>query len=125
MRKLGSRLAALAIAGLLASLAATSSDAAPHGATRAFDDLWSVSIYTKGGPCDPSYRYPARISGGRIQQADTDFSYQLSGFVASSGAIAVVVTKAGQSATGYGKLLGNRGGGRWSAQGLQCFGVWN
>jgi hypothetical protein len=125
MRKLGSGLTALAIAVFLTALAATSSGAASREATRAFDGVWSVSIYTESGPCDPSYRYPARIIGGQIRQADNDFSYQLSGVVASSGAIAVVVTKSGQSATGYGRLLGNRGGGRWSAQGVQCFGTWN
>src|ERR1700761_6627690 len=116
MRKLGSGLTALAIAGLLTASAATSSGAAPRGVTRAFDGVWSVSIYTKSGPCDPSYRYPARIVGGQIQQVENDFSYQLSGVVVSSGAIAVTVTKNGQSATGYGKLRDGRGGGRWSAE---------
>jgi hypothetical protein len=125
MRKLGSGITALAVAGLLTALATTSSGAAPRGATRAFDGVWSVSIYTQSGPCDSSYRYPARISGGQIRQADNDFSYQLSGVVVSSGAIFVTVTKSGQSATGTGRLLGNRGGGRWSAQSVQCFGTWN
>ena len=74
MRKLGSGITALAVAGLLTALAATSSGAAPRGATRAFDGVWSVSIYTQSGPCDSSYRYPARISGGQIRQADNDFS---------------------------------------------------
>jgi hypothetical protein len=124
MRNLGSGVTALAVAVFLTAVAATSSDATPR-ATGAFDGVWSVSIYTQSGPCDPSYRYPARIIGGHIRQADNDFSYQLSGVVASSGAIAVVVTKSGQSATGYGKLLGNKGGGRWSAQSVQCFGIWN
>ena len=52
----------------------------------------------------PAYRYPARIVGGQIRQADNDFSYQISGAVVSSGAIAVTVSKGGQSATGYGRL---------------------
>ena len=124
MRKLGNGVAALAAAGLLTALTVTASGAASR-ATRAFDGLWSVSIYTQSGPCDPSYRYPARIVGGQIQQADNDFSYQMSGVVASSGAIAVTVTKSGQSATGYGRLHGTRGGGRWSAESVQCYGVWN
>src|ERR1700690_4272020 len=104
MRKLGSGLTALAIAVLLTALAATSSGAASREATRAFDGVWSVSIYTQSGPCDPSYRYPARISGGQIRQADNDFSYQISGVVVSSSAIAVMVSKGGQNATGYGRL---------------------
>ncbi len=57
----------------------------------------------------PSYRYPARIVGGQIRQADNDFSYQISGVVVSSGAIAVMVSKGGQNATGYGRLLRRNG----------------
>ena len=73
----------------------------------------------------PSYRYPARIVGGQILQADNDFSYQISGVVVSSGAIAVTVSKGGQSATGYGRLRGGSGYGRWSAGGNQCYGTWS
>jgi hypothetical protein len=124
MRMLGRGVTALAVAGLLTALVATSSGAASR-ATHAFDGMWSVSIYTQSGPCDPSYRYPARIIGGQIQQADNDFSYQLSGVVISSGAIAVTVTKNGQSATGYGRLRDGKGGGRWSAESVQCYGTWN
>jgi hypothetical protein len=86
--------------------------------------LWSVSIRTEAGPCDPSYRYPARIVGGRVLQVDKDFSYQISGNVISSGGIAVTVSKGSQSATGYGTLRGTSGGGRWSAGGNACYGTW-
>jgi hypothetical protein len=95
------------------------------GPRRSFDGLWSVSIFTRYGPCDASYRYPARIIGSRVLQADNDFSYQLNGVVARSGAISVTVTKGGQSATGYGRLYGARGAGVWSAAGGQCSGVWS
>ena len=74
--------------------------------SHAYDGLWSVSIRTQSGPCDPSYRYPARIVGGQVVQADNDFSYQISGDVVSSGAIAVTVSKGLGSATGYGRLHG-------------------
>jgi hypothetical protein len=94
-------------------------------ATRAFDGLWSVSIHTAYGPCDPTYRYPARIVGGRVQQADADFSYQISGAVVASGAIGVAVYRAGQSATGYGRLRGSSGSGRWSVGGNMCYGTWS
>ena len=127
MRKLGGTVTALAIAGLLTALAATPSAAASRSRqpTRAFDGTWSVSIFTQGGACEPSYRYPARIVGGQVQQADIDFSYQLSGVVVSSGAIAVTITRAGQYATGYGNLRDGKGSGHWSTQNNQCFGVWN
>ena len=106
MRKHGAILAAIAVAGLLMAGAVTPSAAAHKraAASSAFDGLWSVSIFTRAGPCDPSYRYPARIVHGRVMQAENDFSYQISGAVVASGGIAVTVSKGGQSATGYGRL---------------------
>jgi hypothetical protein len=123
MRKLGV-LTVVALAGMLV-IAATPSEAAKRGRSSAYDGLWSVSIRTQAGPCDPSYRYPARIVGGQIRQADNDFSYQISGAVVGSGGIAVTVSKGGQSATGYGRLHGSSGGGRWSAGGNACYGTWS
>ena len=114
-----------AVAVALVMAAATPSEAAKKGRSGAYDGLWSVSIRTQAGPCDPSYRYPARIVGGRVTQADTDFSYQISGAVVASGAIAVTVYRMGQSATGYGRLRGSSGAGRWSAAGNTCYGTWN
>ncbi len=122
MRGLGV-LTAVAVALVVA--AATPSEAAKKGRSNAYDGLWSVSIRTEAGPCDPSYRYPARIVGGRVLQADNDFSYQISGNVIASGGIAVTVAKGGQAATGYGKLRGTTGGGRWSAGGNACYGTWS
>jgi hypothetical protein len=114
-----------AVAVALVVAAATPSEAAKKGRSNAYDGLWSVSIRTEAGPCDPSYRYPARIVGGRVLQADNDFSYQISGNVIASGGIAVTVAKGGQAATGYGKLRGTTGGGRWSAGGNACYGTWS
>ena len=124
MKKL-SILTAVAVAGVLVAVAGTPSEAAKRGRSSAYDGLWSVSIRTQAGPCDPAYRYPARIVGGQIRQADNDFSYQISGAVASSGGIAVTVSKGGQSATGYGRLRGSTGSGRWSAGGNTCYGTWS
>jgi hypothetical protein len=130
---------AIAVGGLVAALAAAQAQpqvqpqAQPrpthkrtvHMSPRAYDGLWSVSIHTAYGPCDPTYRYPARIVGGRVTQADNDFSYQISGAVVSSGAIGVTVYRSGQSATGYGRLRGSTGSGRWSAGGNMCYGTWS
>jgi hypothetical protein len=130
MRPYAGVLAAATGAALLAAIAAVPSDAAvrKHPVYRrsgAFDGLWSVLIQTRSGPCDPAYRYPARIIGGQVVQAGNDFSYQLAGAVAASGAIAVTVSRSGQSATGYGRLTGARGAGRWQTAGGQCYGVWS
>jgi hypothetical protein len=125
----------IAVGGLVAALAVAQAQPqaqprpphkrAVHTSSRAYDGLWSVSIHTAYGPCDPTYRYPARIIGGRVVQADNDFSYQISGAVVASGAIGVTVYRAGQSATGYGRLRGSSGSGRWSADGNICYGTWS
>lgn len=130
MRKPGGFVTALALAAAVAAIAATPSHAAGkkrHAYTRSavYDGLWSVSIRTMSGPCDAAYRYPARIVGGQIIQADNDFSYQISGAVVSSGAMAVTVNKGLASATGYGRLHGTTGSGRWTTSGNQCSGTWS
>jgi hypothetical protein len=146
MNRLGI-VATIAVGGLLASMAAVAAQTVPpaqtvqsaqtgqpvqrlhkrhpQAASRAYDGLWSVSVYTTYGPCDATYRYPARIIGGRVVQADNDFSYQISGAVIASGAIGVTVYRMGQSATGYGRLRGSTGSGRWSAGGNMCYGTWS
>jgi hypothetical protein len=126
MRTLGGLVLGVAVAAAILTVTAAPSDAQERHAARshAYDGLWSVSILTQSGPCDASYRYPARIVGGQITHADRDLSYEISGAVAGSGAIAVTVSKGIQSATGYGRLRGARGGGRWSAGGM-CSGVWS
>jgi hypothetical protein len=60
-----------------------------------------------------------------VVQAENDFSYQISGNVIASGGIAVTVSKGLGSATGYGRLHGDAGGGRWSAGNNQCYGTWS
>ena len=94
--------------------------------SHAYDGLWSVSIRTQDGPCDPSYRYPARIVGGQVQAGRQRF--QLSDL--RRGGVerrdrrhreqrrpAAPPAMAGcAAASGYG---------RWSAAGNQCYGTWS
>lgn len=127
MKKFGGIVSAMAGAVLVIAGTATPSGAAVRHApvrTAAFDGLWSVSIFTRTGPCDPSYRYPARIFRGQVLQAANDFSYQIAGAVYRGGGIIVTVSKGGQSATGTGRLHDSKGSGTWSAAGGQCAGVW-
>jgi hypothetical protein len=110
----GGFLAATAIAA--ASMASTASFALPR-----YDGLWSVSIVTRKGDCDPGYRYPVRITNGTLSNAgDTNFT--VSGKVGSTGAITVTVSAAGRSATGSGRLAGDAGTGSWI--GGACSGTW-
>jgi hypothetical protein len=114
--KRAARCAFAALIAGAAGLMATASYAAPR-----YDGLWSVSIVTEKGDCDPGYRYPIRISNGHLANAgDTNFS--ISGAVAPTGAITVTVSAAGKSATGLGRLAGNEGGGQWT--GGSCSGSW-
>jgi hypothetical protein len=151
MRKLGGVLTAIAVAMVLFGMAPRPSSAANDPATadnlraavdpaaapkakvprrravrtRAYDGIWSVSIFTKDGPCAASYRYPARILNGQVVQAEPDITYQLAGAVTSAGGISVTVSSGGQSATGYGRLTRTKGGGWWRAAGGACSGIWN
>ena len=129
MKTIGGGVTALAVAAVLIATARTPSGAAAtkpvYASTHAFDGLWSVSIVTRQGPCPASYRYPARIVGGRVVQADNDGSYQIAGRVSGSGAIAVRVSSGGQSAVGYGRMSRSQGGGWWRADGGECVGTWS
>jgi len=119
MIKLANRGGWAALCALVAAAAifvTTSSFALPS-----YDGLWSVSIVTEKGDCDPGYRYPVRISNGQLANAgDTGFS--ISGSVALTGAITVTVSAAGKSATGSGRLAGDIGEGLWI--GGSCSGSW-
>jgi hypothetical protein len=89
---------------------------APH-----YDGVWSVSIVTEKGDCDPGYRYPIRIANGTLTNAG-DNAFTITGKVEPSGAIVVTVSAAGKSATGSGRLAGEMGGGSWT--GGACSGSW-
>lgn len=105
--------AAVAAAGTLVT---TTSFAVPG-----YDGLWTVSIVTEKGDCDPGYRYPVRISNGLLANAgDTNFS--ITGKVVPTGAITVTVSGAGKSAVGNGRLAGDMGNGSWI--GGACSGSW-
>jgi hypothetical protein len=99
-----------------ATIATTSTFAVP-----AYDGLWSVSIVTEKGTCDRGYRYPIRISNGLLANAG-DVAVNIAGKVMPTGAITVVVSAAGKSANGSGRLSGNLGEGSWT--GGDCSGTW-
>ena len=76
---------------------------------------------TEKGDCDRGYRYPIRITNGILQNAGS-VSIDISGKVQPTGAIIVMVSAAGKSANGSGRLSGDIGEGRWS--GGECSGSW-
>jgi hypothetical protein len=111
-----SRWTAIALIAASAALSAT-----PSFATPGYDGLWSVSIVTKKGDCIASYRYPMVIEHGALANGGA-IALDVSGRVASTGAVKVIVSSGDKSATGYGRLAGNTGGGSWS--GSSCSGSW-
>jgi hypothetical protein len=108
-----------ALALVAASMAAA---ATPGAALPRYDGLWSVSIVTKKGDCVASYRYPMLISNGLLANGGA-LPIDVRGRVEASGAIKVIVSRGDKSATGYGRLAGNSGGGSWS--GMSCSGSWS
>ena len=110
------RWTAIALIVTSAAVAATPSFAAP-----AYDGLWSVSIVTRKGDCIASYRYPMTIEHGVLANGGA-IALNVSGRVASTGAVKVTVSSGDKSATGYGRLAGNAGAGSWS--GSSCSGSW-
>lgn len=105
-------------------VAFTATGAAAAGTGRGgYDGIWNVLIITQAGNCDPTYRYPFQISGGRISSAG---AATVSGSVGGGGSIVVRISAGGSVATGHGRLGGNIGAGRWSARlsGGNCGGRW-
>jgi hypothetical protein len=117
MTSIGRRaLLALALASVSVTFASTSTEALPG-----YDGVWSVSIVTEKGDCDRGYRYPIRISHGQLLNVG-DAPVTITGKVAPSGAIRVLVSHGSSSAHGSGHLAGNAGNGSWT--GGACSGSW-
>jgi hypothetical protein len=98
------------------TLAATASFAVPR-----YDGVWSVSIVTTKGDCIASYRYPMRIANGVLANGG-DMAIDVSGRVASNGAVTVVVSHGETRAAGSGRLAANAGAGSWRTS--SCAGSW-
>jgi hypothetical protein len=109
-------LAALSLAAALPAL--RTAEAVPN-----YDGVWSVVIVTNQGICDPSYRYPIRISKGTVVNAG-NAAVTITGSVAKNGAVIVNVAAGDKTATGTGRLAGKTGGGSWSGGNGACSGIW-
>jgi type 1 fimbria pilin len=96
-----------------AALAATSATAQTP-----YDGLWSVTIVTKTGSCEPSQRSTLTVSDGKVSAAGAD----ISGSIGREGVVRVSI--GGAHANGY--LSGNVGSGKWNgaSAGVPCSGHW-
>jgi hypothetical protein len=98
---------------------------APANAQAAFNGTWSVLIVTEKGSCDRAYRYPIRVTNGRVSYAgQADFN--MNGKVTPNGTVNVTVSRGAQRANGSGRLFGRSGSGSWRGGGSQaeCSGSW-
>jgi hypothetical protein len=95
----------------------------PAEALPSYDGLWSVVIITRAGICDPSYRYPVRISNGHVLNAGKS-QVHISGRVGKNGAVVVNLSQGDKTAFGTGRLAATTGGGSWSGGNGVCSGVW-
>jgi hypothetical protein len=110
---------ALTITALLVASVGPRSVATARGI---YDGEWSVVIYTLRGDCDRALRYSLRIVDNRV--LDQQQSYRLNGAVGPSGDIWVTVAEGHRSASGFGRLVGNSGRGRWRTSAGECAGNW-
>jgi hypothetical protein len=106
-----------------AVLAAGLSSAAPARAQSA-DGVWSVLIITEKGTCDRGYRYPVKITGGKVGHLNPSSSFNINGRVSPGGGIFVKISRGDQSASGSGRIGGSSGSGRWKTASGECSGVW-
>jgi hypothetical protein len=110
------------VLGALALIAAVPA-LRPAEAVPSYDGLWSVVIMTKAGLCEPSYRYPVRITNGHLINAGKA-TVQISGRVAKNGAVVVNVSSGDKMAIGTGRLAATSGTGSWSGGNGVCSGIW-
>lgn len=105
------------IAALLVASALTAS-AAPAMAQTPYDGLWSVTIVTRTGSCEPSARSTLTVADGKISAAGAD----VSGSIGREGVVRVSIN--GAYANGH--LNGNAGSGKWNgaSAGIPCSGHW-
>jgi hypothetical protein len=107
----------------LAAIAAAVS--APVLARTPYDGTWSVLIVTRSGACEPSARFGVEIVNGRVIGPGGS-GVDVRGQVSRAGAVSVSVRAQSQWASGYGRLGGSRGSGRWRGQSSSgsCAGSW-
>jgi hypothetical protein len=110
-------------AGLLAAVCVASLPTTAPARTP-YDGSWSVLIVTQRGTCDRAYRYGVTILDGVVRYDGGVVN--LSGRVASSGAVRVTVSSGSAYANGTGRLARNSGRGSWAGRSGAdaCSGYW-
>ncbi len=117
------------IVGILAPVVtlafAIPAQAADERATGKYDGMWSVTVYTTSGPCDPAQRISGQIVNGEISYAYG--SLDVTGHVEPSGATRVHVTYGSAHGEAHGHMTPTQGSGTWSGDSPdgRCAGTWS
>ena len=92
--------------------------AAPAIAQTPYDGLWSVTIMTKAGSCEPQTRSTLTVTDGKVSAAGAD----ITGSIGREGVVRVTIA----GAYANGQLSGNAGSGKWNgaSAGVPCSGRW-
>ena len=104
-------------AGCLIALTSTAQ------ARSAYDGSWGLVFVTQRGACDSSYNFTVNVSDGIVSHPNL---LKFRGYVARSGSVQASVTVHDKYASGFGKLAGTTGHGRWRgrAGNSLCSGYW-
>jgi hypothetical protein len=107
------RIAMVLLASSLTALAA-----APALAQTPYDGLWSVTIVTSTGNCEPTASSTLTVADGKISGAGAN----VSGSIGNGGLVKVSIN----GAYANGQLSGNAGSGKWNgaSAGIPCSGRW-
>jgi type 1 fimbria pilin len=107
----------IAVSGSILAAAAALT-AAPATARTAYDGLWTVTVVTKSGSCEPQTHSTLTVTDGKVSAAGSD----ITGSIGREGLVHVSIN--GASANGH--LSGNAGSGKWNgaSAGIPCSGRW-
>lgn len=108
----------IGFAVLACTLAAAAVASVPAMAQTPYDGLWSVTVVTKSGSCEPQTRSTLTITDGKVSAAGAD----VTGSIGREGVVRVSIG----GAYANGQLSGNSGSGKWNgaSAGIPCSGRW-
>src|SRR3954454_21140708 len=116
------RLRRMVSAALLAAVVAGSGSAEARRAA-GYDGTWNVVFATRSGNCSATNSVPFAVTGTRVSSAGGG---KVTGGIGRNGRVAVAIRVGLSHASGFGRLAGNVGAGRWSGviSGDRCSGIW-
>ena len=91
----------------------------PALAQSPYDGLWTVTIVTNSGSCEPTASSTLTVTDGKISAPGTD----VTGSVGHEGLVKVSIN----GAYANGQITGNTGSGKWNgaSAGIPCSGRWH